>query len=302
MSLSVNKMFLLFRDSMRTYKANVNFSEKVEEMQKMKHCLRPSSIIYETNEEGTLGLFIGITFRTPNKVFLDINNRSDCAALPCFNVDFQFQNSVLEVEGKKRRLKALGRCRQHVNTVAILEEKQQLQHVRRGRSSNAKIHEPLSGMEAFYPSDLLKRERSEKKKKSFAVDATLPSIQSSSSFVQRLIIEPVFVQHVALRCSEDGRARRTSIDCVRWCLCGLSCHVHADCESCDIITGPDSLVFVAGPHEDIAGLPQLCHSGLETMGILGGFDAMQQLFEKRADASQGNTISSLLICIGNEPV
>lgn len=50
------------------------------------------------------------------------------------------------------------------------------------------------------------------------------------------------------------------------------------------------IVFVAGPHEDIAGLPQLCHSGLETMGILGGFDAMQQLFEKRADTSQGNNL------------
>lgn len=48
------------------------------------------------------------------------------------------------------------------------------------------------------------------------------------------------------------------------------------------------------------GLPQLRRSGLETMGILGGSDAMQQLFEEIAHASQESTISPFLISIGNE--
>lgn len=48
-------------------------------------------------------------------------------------------------------------------------------------------------------------------------------------------------------------------------------------------------------------LPELRHSGLETMSILGGSDVMQQLFEERAHASQENTVSSLLISIENEP-
>lgn len=47
-------------------------------------------------------------------------------------------------------------------------------------------------------------------------------------------------------------------------------------------------------------LPQLRHSGLETMGILGGSDPMQQLFEEKAETSRENTISLFLISIGKE--
>lgn len=36
------------------------------------------------------------------------------------------------------------------------------------------------------------------------------------------------------------------------------------------------------------GLPQLSHSGLETMDILGGFDTMLQLFKQRKDTSKEN--------------
>lgn len=57
------------------------------------------------------------------------------------------------------------------------------------------------------------------------------------------------------------------------------------------------IVFVVGPCGKRGGghrgLPQLRHGGPETMGVLGGSDAMQQLFEERGHASQENTISPL---------
>lgn len=52
--------------------------------------------------------------------------------------------------------------------------------------------------------------------------------------------------------------------------------------------------------EGHCGLSQQSHSGLETMGILGNSDAMQQLFEESRDSSQENTVSSFVISIGNE--
>lgn len=48
------------------------------------------------------------------------------------------------------------------------------------------------------------------------------------------------------------------------------------------------------------GLPQLRQSGLETMGILGGSDATQRLFEERADASQESTFSHIHFCLALE--